>query len=90
MFSVLAAISTGGLYVPAIYIAFFSPPLFSGCFFLTDPLAGWPILDLSFSIATLIQYPLTEQGHQRLRRALRAPADTLSPLSMTLYHKRQR
>ena len=90
MFSVLTAISTGGLYVPAIYIAFFSPPLFSGCFFLNDPLAGWPILDLSFSIATLIQYPLFEQGYQRLRRALRAPADTLAPLSKTLYHKRQR
>ena len=93
MFSVLAAISTGGLYVPAVCIVFLRRLYFlaasSKPVLFNRPLTGWPILDPSFSIAAFCPLPPFEQGYQRLRRALRPLAVNPRPILESLYHKRQ-
>ena len=78
MFSVLTAISTGGLYVPAVYIVFYVAFIFwllllnRSC--STDTLTRWPILDPSFSIAAFVHCPLLnrvisdQSEHSALKR----------------------
>ena len=78
MFSVLTAISTGGLYVPAVYIVFYVAFIFwllllnRSC--STDTLTRWPILDPSFSTAAFVHCPLLnrvisdQSEHSALKR----------------------
>ena len=83
MFSVLTAISTGGLYVPAVYIVFYVAFIFwllllnRSC--STDTLTRWPILDPSFSIAAFVHCPL-------LNRVISASSEQSAQRRLTLLH----
>ena len=86
MFSVLTAISTGstgGLYVPAVYIVFYVAFIFwllllnRSC--STDTLTRWPILDPSFSIAAFVHCPL-------LNRVISASSEHSAQQRLTLLH----